>query len=573
MKDFFKYYLPYKRLFMLDFGSAVFVGVLELLFPLLTSVFIDELLPSGNWEWIVISGTLLLITFLIVSGLKFIVTYWGHKLGTNIERDIRNELYQHIQKLSFGFFNNQKTGKIIGRLTNDLMDIGEVAHHGPEEVFVAVMTVIGALVIMLTIDVKLALITFCIVPIIFVLTIFFNQKMTTSFERLFSNVSTFNEVIADSIGGIRLVQAFTNERHERAKFEMANEEFRATKLKAYSYMSWNSSIGYMAQKLTLVIVLILGCYFVIQDSMTYGGFVAFVMITDLLFKPLQSINLIIELFPKGIAGFKNFKELMSTAPDVQNEKDAVPFTEAPNVIDYDQVTFKYGDKVVLDQLSFTVSQGEKIALVGPSGGGKTTICSMLPRFYDPASGEIRINGRNINCYTLSSLRQQIGIVQQDVFMFAATLRENIKYGNMEATDADIMEAVEHAQLKEFVDGLPHGLDTLVGERGTKLSGGQKQRVSIARMFLKNPPIIILDEATSALDVETENKIQAAFKKLSEGRTSLIIAHRLSTIRDVDRILYIENGAISESGSHDDLIARGGRYYQLYMSQFEQIDGF
>ncbi len=573
MKDFFKYYLPYKKLFMLDFGSAVFVGVLELLFPLLTSVFIDELLPSGNWEWIVISGTLLLITFLIVSGLKFIVTYWGHKLGTNIERDIRNELYQHIQKLSFGFFDNQKTGKIIGRLTNDLMDIGEVAHHGPEEVFVAVMTVIGALVIMLTIDVKLALITFCIVPIIFVLTIFFNQKMTTSFERLFSNVSTFNEVIADSIGGIRLVQAFTNERHERAKFEMANEEFRATKLKAYSYMSWNSSIGYMAQKLTLVIVLILGCYFVIQDSMTYGGFVAFVMITDLLFKPLQSINLIIELFPKGIAGFKNFKELMSTAPDVQNEKDAVPFTEAPNVIDYDQVTFKYGDKVVLDQLSFTVSQGEKIALVGPSGGGKTTICSMLPRFYDPASGEIRINGRNINRYTLSSLRQQIGIVQQDVFMFAATLRENIKYGNMEATDADIMEAVEHAQLKEFVDGLPHGLDTLVGERGTKLSGGQKQRVSIARMFLKNPPIIILDEATSALDVETENKIQAAFKKLSEGRTSLIIAHRLSTIRDVDRILYIENGTISESGSHDDLMARGGRYYQLYMSQFEQIDGF
>lgn len=573
MKDFFKYYLPYKKLFMLDFGSAVFVGVLELLFPLLTSVFIDELLPSGNWEWIVISGTLLLITFLIVSGLKFIVTYWGHKLGTNIERDIRNELYQHIQKLSFGFFDNQKTGKIIGRLTNDLMDIGEVAHHGPEEVFVAVMTVIGALVIMLTIDVKLALITFCIVPIIFVLTIFFNQKMTTSFERLFSNVSTFNEVIADSIGGIRLVQAFTNERHERAKFEMANEEFRATKLKAYSYMSWNSSIGYMAQKLTLVIVLILGCYFVIQDSMTYGGFVAFVMITDLLFKPLQSINLIIELFPKGIAGFKNFKELMSTAPDVQNEKDAVPFTEAPNVIDYDQVTFKYGDKIVLDQLSFTVSQGEKIALVGPSGGGKTTICSMLPRFYDPASGEIRINGRNINRYTLSSLRQQIGIVQQDVFMFAATLRENIKYGNMEATDADIMEAVEHAQLKEFVDGLPHGLDTLVGERGTKLSGGQKQRVSIARMFLKNPPIIILDEATSALDVETENKIQAAFKKLSEGRTSLIIAHRLSTIRDVDRILYIENGAISESGSHDDLMARGGRYYQLYMSQFEQIDGF
>ncbi|TDL95604.1 ABC transporter ATP-binding protein [Macrococcus brunensis] len=568
MKDFFKYYKPYKGLFILDFGSAVFVGVLELIFPLMTSLFIDELLPSKDWRNIVFGAIGLFLVYGFVSLLKFIVTYWGHKLGTNIERDIRNELYQHLQKLNFGFFDNMKTGKLIGRLTNDLMDIGEVAHHGPEEVFVAVMTVIGALMIMLFIDVKLALITFCIVPIIFILTIYFNQKMTTAFERLFGNVSTFNEVIGESIGGIRLVQAFTNERHEQKRFESANEAFRATKLKAYNYMSWNSSIGYIAQKFTLIIVLILGCYFVLHGHMTNGEFVAFIMITDILFKPLQSINLIIELFPKGIAGFKNFREIMETTTEIKDSKDAVTFASTPETISYEHVTFKYGDKTILDDLSFTVNEGEKVALVGPSGGGKTTLCSLLPRFYDPINGRITINGDDIRDYTLESLRQQIGIVQQDVFLFSGTLRENVAYGDMTATEEEIMWAIDKAQLKSFVDGLPHGIDTIVGERGTKLSGGQKQRVSIARMFLKNPKVIILDEATSALDVETENRIQAAFKELSEGRTTLTIAHRLSTIRDADRILYIEDGRIAESGSHDELMARRGKYYQLQLAQHQ-----
>lgn len=572
MKSFFNYYKPYKGLFMLDFGSAVFVGVLELIFPLMTSLFIDQLLPSKNWNMIVLGAVGLLLVFAFVTMLKFIVTYWGHKLGTNIERDIRNEMYRHLQRLNFGFFDNNKTGKLIGRLTNDLMDIGELAHHGPEEVFVAVMTVIGALIIMLTIDVKLALITFCVVPVIFVLTIYFNKKMTTQFRKLFGNVSQFNDVISESIGGIRLVQAFTNERFEEERFLQTNEAFRATKLKAYNFMSWNSSIGYLAQKFTLIIALILGCYFVLNDALSYGEFVAFIMITDILFKPLQSINLIIELFPKGIAGFNNFQEIMNTTTDIKDAPHAIDFNEPSQVIRYEHVTFKYGDKKILDDLSFTIHQGEKIALVGPSGGGKTTICSMLPRFYDPVDGRITINQVDIKEMSLHSLRSKIGLVQQDVFLFGGTLRDNIAYGKLDATDGEIMAAVEKAQLKPLVESLPDGIHTIVGERGTKLSGGQKQRVSIARMFLKNPEIIILDEATSALDVETENRIQAAFKQLSEGRTTLTIAHRLSTIRDVDRIFYIEEGQIVEMGSHEELIAKKGRYYQLQQAQFAQVLG-
>lgn len=572
MRSFFKYYKPYKGLFMLDFGSAVFVGVLELIFPLITSLFIDRLLPTKNWNMIVLGAVGLLLVFAFVTVLKFIVTYWGHKLGTNIERDIRNEMYRHLQRLNFGFFDNNKTGKLIGRLTNDLMDIGELAHHGPEEVFVAVMTVIGALIIMLTIDLKLALITFCIVPVIFVLTIYFNKKMTTQFRKLFGNVSQFNDVISESIGGIRLVQAFTNERFEEERFLQTNEDFRATKLKAYNFMSWNSSIGYLAQKFTLIIVLILGCYFVLNDALSYGEFVAFIMITDILFKPLQSINLIIELFPKGIAGFNNFQEIMNTTTEIKDAPHAVNFNEPSEVIRYEHVTFKYGEKKILDDLSFTIHQGEKIALVGPSGGGKTTICSMLPRFYDPVDGRITINEMDIKDMSLDSLRSKIGLVQQDVFLFGGTLKDNVAYGKLDATDEEIMTAVEKAQLKPLVDSLPDGIHTIVGERGTKLSGGQKQRVSIARMFLKNPEIIILDEATSALDVETENRIQSAFKQLSEGRTTLTIAHRLSTIRDVDRIFYIEEGQIVEMGSHEELIKKKGKYYHLQQAQYAQVLG-
>lgn len=560
-------------MFFLDFGSAIVVGLLELIFPLITSIYIDRLLPSNQWNLIVIFGIALLFVFGIVAVLKFIVTYWGHKLGTNIERDMRNDLYSHIQKLNFKYFDNQKSGKLIGRLTNDLMDIGEAAHHGPEDVFLSIMTLIGAFVIMLTIDVKLALITFCVVPIVFILAIFFSQKMSRAFKNLFTNVSRFNELIADNVGGIRLVQAFTNENHEQTKFRNINDNFRATKLKAYNYMSWNITISHIAQNLTLIIVLVVGSYFVLHGDLSYGGIVAFIMITNVLFKPLQQINMIIELFPKAIAGFKNFSEILSINPEIQDTPDAVEMPSDPKTIQYKNVTFGYGETPILKKLNLDIQHGEKIALVGPSGSGKTTISSLLPRFYEVDDGDILINGQSIKSIQLASLRAEIGVVQQDVFLFSGTLRDNIVYGHLEADETAIWDAVRNAQLETFIKDLPFGLDTLVGERGTKLSGGQKQRISIARMFLKDPSIIILDEATSALDIETENKIQLAFKKLSENRTSLIIAHRLSTIKDVDRIIFIKDGEILEEGSHEVLMQQDGHYKQLYLSQFNEVETF
>lgn len=573
MKAFFSYYKPYKGLFFLDFGSAIVVGLLELIFPLITSIYIDRLLPTNQWNLIVIFGIALLFVFGIVAVLKFIVTYWGHKLGTNIERDMRNDLYSHIQKLNFKYFDNQKSGKLIGRLTNDLMDIGEAAHHGPEDVFLSIMTLIGAFVIMLTIDVKLALITFCVVPIVFILAIFFSQKMSRAFKNLFTNVSRFNELIADNVGGIRLVQAFTNEKHEQTKFRNINDNFRATKLKAYNYMSWNITISHIAQNLTLIIVLVVGSYFVLNGDLSYGGIVAFIMITNVLFKPLQQINMIIELFPKAIAGFKNFSEILSITPEIQDAPDAIQMPSDPKTIQYKDVTFGYGETPILKKLNLDIQHGEKIALVGPSGSGKTTISSLLPRFYEVDDGDILINGQSIKSIQLASLRTEIGVVQQDVFLFSGTLRDNIVYGHLEADETAIWDAVRNAQLETFIEDLPFGLDTLVGERGTKLSGGQKQRISIARMFLKDPSIIILDEATSALDIETENKIQLAFKKLSENRTSLIIAHRLSTIKDVDRIIFIKDGEILEEGSHEILMQQDGHYKQLYLSQFNEVETF
>ncbi|MGO1388010.1 MAG: ABC transporter ATP-binding protein, partial [Staphylococcus equorum] len=487
--------------------------------------------------------------------------------------DMRNDLYSHIQKLNFKYFDNQKSGKLIGRLTNDLMDIGEAAHHGPEDVFLSIMTLIGAFVIMLTIDVKLALITFCVVPIVFILAIFFSQKMSRAFKNLFTNVSRFNELIADNVGGIRLVQAFTNEKHEQTKFRNINDNFRATKLKAYNYMSWNITISHIAQNLTLIIVLVVGSYFVLNGDLSYGGIVAFIMITNVLFKPLQQINMIIELFPKAIAGFKNFSEILSITPEIQDAPDAIQMPSDPKTIQYKDVTFGYGETPILKKLNLDIQHGEKIALVGPSGSGKTTISSLLPRFYEVDDGDILINGQSIKSIQLASLRAEIGVVQQDVFLFSGTLRDNIVYGHLEADETAIWDAVRNAQLETFIEDLPFGLDTLVGERGTKLSGGQKQRISIARMFLKDPSIIILDEATSALDIETENKIQLAFKKLSENRTSLIIAHRLSTIKDVDRIIFIKDGEILEEGSHEVLMQQDGHYKQLYLSQFNEVETF
>lgn len=571
MKKFLSYYAPYKVLFTVDFLSAVIVGLLELAFPVIVSTFIDELLPTGNWQWILIAALGLVLIYLFNTLMQFVVTYWGHMLGTNIERDIRNDLYGHIQKLSFRFFDNTKTGKLLTRLTNDLMNIGEMAHHGPEDLFIAIMTLLGAFGIMYYIHPELAIIAFIIVPLILVIAIYFNKKMTVAFRELFGRVSEFNHLIGDKIGGIRLVQAFASEEKEFQEFKKINDRFRATKLKAYKIMSFNTSSTYMLMRLVTVFILIAGAYYVMRGELSYGEFAAFILISNVLFKPLEKINAVIELYPNGIAGFKHFLDTMAVEPDIKDKEDARDLTNVRGSISYDNVSFKYEEKNVLSDISFNIAPGETIAFVGPSGAGKTTLCSLLPRFYEVSDGSIKIDGQDIRDLTLSSLRENIGTVQQDVFLFAGTLKENVAYGKPDATDEEVYDALEKAQLKELVDSYRDGLDTIVGERGVKLSGGQKQRIAIARMFLKNPPILVLDEATSALDTATEMYIQDALNRLAEGRTTLVIAHRLATIKNADRIMVVTPDGISESGTHDELLSiDAGIYKGLHQAQFGQI---
>nr|WP_068131112.1 ABC transporter ATP-binding protein [Nosocomiicoccus ampullae] len=571
MKRFFSYYKPYKTLFMIDFSSAVFVGLLELLFPLIVSGFIDNLLPTGNFKIILLATVGLLAVYILNTFLQYVVTYYGHLLGTNIERDIRNDLYSHIQYLSYRYFDNTKTGKLLTRLTNDLMNIGEIAHHGPEDLFIAVMTLLGAFGIMFWINPELAVISFVIVPLILIIAIYFNKKMTVAFRELFGRVSEFNHLIEDKIGGIRLVQAFAREVDEIKAFKAINSRFRATKLKAYKIMALNNSISYMLMRFVTVFILIAGAYFVLNDKISYGDFAAFILISNILFKPLEKINAVIELYPNGIAGFKHFTETMAVESEIKEVENPIALENPKGEIVYQNVSFSYEDKKILNDLSFNVTPGETVALVGPSGAGKTTITSLLPRFYEVSDGAITIDGTNIKEYSLKSLRENIGIVQQDVFLFSGTLRENVAYGKPDATDEEIYDALEKAQLKDLVDSYVKGLDTVVGERGVKLSGGQKQRISIARMFLKNPPILILDEATSALDTETEREIQSALNRLAVGRTTLVIAHRLATIKNADRILVVTPNGIEESGSHEELLENSeGLYRALHDAQFAAL---
>lgn len=556
---------------MIDFSSAVFVGLLELLFPLIVSGFIDNLLPTGNFKIILLATVGLLAVYILNTFLQYVVTYYGHLLGTNIERDIRNDLYSHIQYLSYRYFDNTKTGKLLTRLTNDLMNIGEMAHHGPEDLFIAVMTLLGAFGIMFWINPELAVISFVIVPLILIIAIYFNKKMTVAFRELFGRVSEFNHLIEDKIGGIRLVQAFAREEDEIKAFKAINSRFRATKLKAYKIMALNNSISYMLMRFVTVFILIAGAYFVLNDKISYGDFAAFILISNILFKPLEKINAVIELYPNGIAGFKHFTETMAVESEIKEVENPIALENPKGEIVYQNVSFSYEDKKILNDLSFNVTPGETVALVGPSGAGKTTITSLLPRFYEVSDGAITIDGTNIKEYSLKSLRENIGIVQQDVFLFSGTLRENVAYGKPDATDEEIYDALEKAQLKDLVDSYVKGLDTVVGERGVKLSGGQKQRISIARMFLKNPPILILDEATSALDTETEREIQSALNRLAVGRTTLVIAHRLATIKNADRILVVTPNGIEESGSHEELLENSeGLYRALHDAQFAAL---
>ncbi|MFC4099755.1 ABC transporter ATP-binding protein [Paenibacillus xanthanilyticus] len=568
LRRFFTYYKPYKGLFLLDFGCAVLAGLLELAFPLVVNRFVDDLLPKGSWSIILWASAGLFALYLLNTGLNYIVNYWGHMLGINIETDMRRKLFAHIQKLSFRFFDNTKTGHLISRLTNDLLQIGEVAHHGPEDFFIAVMTLLGAFALMFAINWKLAVLTFVIVPAIIWLVVYFNGKMSKAIEQLFTNIGEFNARIEDNIGGIRVVQSFTNEPHEQAKFAVNNSNFRRTKLVSYKLISKNGSISYMMMRFVTLFVMVCGTWFVIQNELTYGEFIGFLLLTQVFFKPIEKINAIIESYPQGIAGFKRYTELLDTEPDIADAPDAVEAGRLQREIRYDNVSFGYeGESPILSGISLSIRAGETVAFVGPSGAGKTTLCSLLPRFYEVDGGSISIDGTDIRKIKLASLRNQIGIVQQDVFLFSGTIRENILYGRLDASEAELWEAARLARLEAFIQSQPDGLDTVIGERGVKLSGGQKQRLAIARMFLKNPPILILDEATSALDTETETYIQQSLTELAKGRTTLVIAHRLATIKNADRIIVVTEQGITEQGNHRELLAAGGVYSRLHTAQF------
>ncbi|HBM4073645.1 TPA: ABC transporter ATP-binding protein [Listeria innocua] len=572
LKRFFSYYKPYRTLFIIDFGCAVLAAILELAFPVAVNHVIDTLLPGKDFGLIITAALALLFFYILNTFMQYIVTYFGHMLGLNIETDMRRDLFSHLQKQPFGFYDNQKTGKLMSRMTTDLFEIGEVAHHGPEDIFISIMSLFGAFFLMLNINVKLAISTFILVPILTVLIVYFNKRMTKVTTGIFKDLGNFNAGVENAISGVRVVQAFANEPHEKGRFAVLNQAYRKSKLMFYKVMGLSFSFNYFLMRLISLFALLFGAYFTINGEISYGEFVGFILLTNVFIRPIEKINNVIESYPKGFAGFKRFLEVMDTEPAIQDEKDAKPASAFRGDIEYKDVSFEYSDgKNVLSHINLSIKAGETVAFVGPSGAGKTTICNLLPRFYDVSDGEITIDAENIKHFTLPSLRAQIGVVQQDVFLFSGTVRENIAYGKLDASNEEIEHVVKLAHLSKVVEEMPDGLDTIIGERGVKLSVGQKQRLAIARMFLKNPPILILDEATSALDTETEQVIQASLEELAEGRTTLIIAHRLATIKHADRIIVVNETGIAETGTHDELLAKeNGAYKRLYDAQFNTI---
>ncbi len=564
---FLSYYKPHLHLFLLDMACALGIALIDLAFPYVSRLSMQDLLPQNLFGAFFAVMACLLLAYLLRAGMYYIVTYLGHMMGVLIEADIRRDLFGHMQDLSFSFYDKNRTGQLMSRATNDLFEITELAHHGPEDLFISVITLGGAFCLMLTIQWKLALIVFAVVPVFVLFTIFQRRRMMRASVQVKQNMAGINGQLESSISGMRTAKAFANEDQENRKFQQSNNQFKGAKRGYYKAMATYMAGLEFALPAMNVLTITAGGWFILQGEMDYIDLITFALYISTFLTPVRKLAAFVEQFLNGMAGFKRFVELMRVEPAVQDAPDAVDMGPAQGDILVDDVSFSYDEgETVLDHVSIHIPQGETVAVVGPSGGGKSTLCQLIPRFYDVTGGRILVDGTDVRHITQHSLRQNIGIVQQDVFLFAGTIYDNIRYGKPDATQEEIVEAAKRAEIYDDIMAMPDGFQTYVGERGVMLSGGQKQRVSIARIFLKNPPILILDEATSALDSVTEARIQSAFDELAKGRTTLIIAHRLSTIRNAHRIIVVDDNRIVEEGTHEELLQSGGEYAQLYNAQ-------
>ena len=568
---FVSYYKPHWKLFAMDMLCAAGICAVDLLFPYVSRLSMQSLLPQGLFQTFFAVMAIIAGAYVLKGVMYFVVTYWGHMMGVRIEADIREDLFAHLQELSFSFYDQNRTGQLMSRVTSDLFEISELAHHGPEDLFISAVTLIGAFCVMLSIRWELALVVFAAVPLFAVYTVFMRSRMVRASRQVKATMAGINAELESSLSGMRTAKAFANERAEIEKFGRSNDQFREAKRDYYRHMGLYHGGLEFTMSILPVLVITAGGALIMGGKLDYVDLVTFSLYVTTFVTPIRKLSAFVEQFLNGMAGFSRFVELMAVEPQVQDKPDALPMADVVGDIDIRDVSFRYDDddRDVLSRVSLTIPHGQTVAVVGPSGGGKSTLCQLIARFYDVTGGAIAVDGVDVRDLRQQDLRRAIGIVQQDVFLFAGTVFDNIAYGKPGATLDEVAEAARKAEILDDILAMPQGFDTYVGERGVMLSGGQKQRISIARIFLKDPPILILDEATSALDSVTERAIQSAFDQLSQGRTTLIIAHRLSTIRAASRIIVVDDNRILEEGSHDELLAQNGEYARLYRAQTAQ----
>ena len=568
-KRFISYYRPHRTIFIFDMLAALMVAIVGIFYPILTRTMLNDLIPNRKYQWIAIFGGGLLLLYVIRMLLNYFIQYYGHVMGVRMQAEMRSDMFRHLEKLPYSYFDGQETGKIMSRMTSDLMEISELAHHGPENLIISVISVALSFAYLCSIDVYLTLIIFICVPFLLVISGLLRKKMKEAFMDSRKSVAEINAALESSISGIRVTKAFNNAKEEEKKFEVGNEKFVASRRRAYHAMGlFHSGTSFITDVFN-VVVLIAGGFFLYNGRIGFGDYSAFIVSVSLFITPVKTLIGFMEQYQNGVTGFSRFLEIIDAEPE-RDVEGAVDAGVLAGEIDFSHVTHSYGEeKDVLRDVSFHIAKGKKFALVGPSGGGKTTICHLIPRFYEMTSGDLTIDGISIKNMTATSLRRNIGIVQQDIYLFNASIRDNILYGRLDATEEEVIEAAKRANIHDYVMTLEHGYDTVIGERGVRLSGGQKQRLSIARVFLKNPPIVILDEATSALDNTTEILIQRALDDLCVGRTTVVVAHRLSTIKNADEIAVVEEGTIKEQGTHEELLEKNGTYADLYRLQFRE----